>query len=253
MCHKKSNTKFKIKENALFLADSHVNEQRYQEFLNLIETIAKDKIKVSQLFLMGDIFDLLIGDISYTKQKNAELIKLINSISEKMDVFYFEGNHDFNLQKVFPKCKVFPISAQPVGFDLGEKSVLLSHGDIYSPFLYKIYTKFIRSKFTLYILNFFDKILKNKISSNIMSKISKKNICKKLESFENIANERVAKYSCRADFLIEGHFHQNMTIKSGGTKYVNLSSFACSKSFFVVQSLNEPFFQEAKGILEIQS
>ncbi|EAH5875068.1 UDP-2,3-diacylglucosamine diphosphatase, partial [Campylobacter coli] len=48
---------------------------------------------------MGDIFDLLIGEISATHEFAKPYIKLLEELALKMEIIYLEGNHDFNLAR----------------------------------------------------------------------------------------------------------------------------------------------------------
>jgi UDP-2,3-diacylglucosamine hydrolase len=72
-----------IKEGAIFVADAHINEKR-DNFLKFLQSIKEEEIKTSQLFLMGDIFDLLVGNVKYTYKTNQKYIDLINKISKKI-------------------------------------------------------------------------------------------------------------------------------------------------------------------------
>lgn len=229
----------KIKEGAVFVADAHINEER-EDFFNFLRSIEKEDIKTPQLFLMGDIFDLLVGNVKYTYKINQKYIDLINEISKKIEVFYFEGNHDFNLKKVFPNAKVFSFSEQPVLFKMGDSDILLLHGDKATPFAYILYTTIIRSKTTLSVISTIDNLSNGFISKKIINSQYKKNICKKIKNFKEIITQRVSKFSVlRSPFsiIIEGHFHQDVTFDlKEDIKYINIPSFACNKSFIIVQS-----------------
>lgn len=54
---------------------------------------------------MGDIFDLLIGEISATHEFAKPYIKLLEELALKMEIIYLEGNHDFNLARFFKGLK----------------------------------------------------------------------------------------------------------------------------------------------------
>jgi len=51
-----------IKENAIFIADSHYPHHG-DDFLTLLKKLDNKEIETQQLFLMGDNFDLLFGTI----------------------------------------------------------------------------------------------------------------------------------------------------------------------------------------------
>ena len=226
-----------IKEGAFLVADAHVNKNR-DEFYSFLEQIRDNILKPTQLFLMGDIFDLLIGGVKYTQKANQKYIDLINEISKRVETFYFEGNHDFNLKKLFPRVKTFSYSNQPTLFSLNHDKVLLLHGDKATPFSYILYTTIIRSKLFLSSISFVDNILNGYISKRILDMQYSKILCRDIDNFENIVSKRIDKL-LKSDIkvIIEGHFHQGREIElKKDRKYINISSFACNKSFIIVQS-----------------
>jgi UDP-2,3-diacylglucosamine hydrolase len=230
-----------IKEGALFVCDAHENEKR-KEFHNFLIKLKKEEIKTPQLFLMGDMFDLLVGQVTYTKSLFKESIKLINLLSTKIEIFYFEGNHDFNIKNIFPYVKVFPISKQPVSGRFKNKNILLSHGDLHQGFNYRIYTKLIRNTFILKILNSIDVVSNNFISKKILSPQINKKICYKIPHFKQIIKQKIKKYDIgitEIDFVCEGHHHQNQEFVFENIKYINFSSFACDQSYFQITYKDE--------------
>ena len=118
-----------LKEGAFVVSDAHYSHIR-PELLNFLKAIHTKQIQATQLILMGDIFDTLFGNIPYTQKVNSEAVKILKEISADIEVVYLEGNHDFNLKKIFPKIKIFGIKQQPIEVKYDTKSVLLAHGDI---------------------------------------------------------------------------------------------------------------------------
>jgi len=239
-----------IKEGAFILGDAHYSYKR-PELLKFIYAIHSKQLTPTQLIFMGDIFDALFGSISNTCRENQELIGLIKDISQDIEVIYLEGNHDFNLKKVFKNMKIFTIYQQPVECYYDNKKIYLAHGDFESNFGYRAYTWFIRNPFILPILNILNNTFNNFVLKNLDKYLGIKDDCKKFTGFrEYIARRIEDKYSC--DFFIEGHFHQNKRICYNKFIYINLSAFACNQSYFVVKSsqdkelLKENFFSLQK-------
>ncbi len=233
-----------IQDGAIFVADAHVNENR-DEFYTFLKLLFNGKISTKQLFLMGDIFDLLVGGVDYTVNVQTKYIELLNKLSKIIEIYYFEGNHDFNLVAVFPNIKVFPIKKQPVAFQYGYKKILLSHGDVSTTLSYQIYTNFIRFTPTIYLFNFLDMIFNGYLSKKIINAQKEKQLCKKIDNFKEIVFKRMKRLNLNEiDIILEGHFHQNKNIDYFKKKYINLPSFACNKSFIIVQS--QDGFKEVK-------
>ena len=207
-----------IKENALFIADSHYPHHG-EAFLVLLQKLDSGSIQTPQLFLMGDNFDLLFGYNDFIQTFSQEAITLIQKLSQKIEIHYFEGNHDFCLNELFPHCHVYSREMQPVYFELAGKKVAISHGDKYATgFFYTLYCKVLRNKITLTLLKPFEK----SIITHRMQKLSHKHICFTFDKFEQRV-EAILKHYSDVDMVIEGHFHQARVVG----KYISLPSLAC--------------------------
>lgn len=207
-----------IQEQALFIADSHYPHHG-DAFLTLLKKLENGEIQTPQLFLMGDNFDLLFGYNDYIQSFSKEAIILLQQLSQKLEIHYFEGNHDFCLKELFPDIHVYSREEQPISFNLHERKVAISHGDKYATsFGYDLYCKLLRNKKTLTFLKPFEKF----IIDHRMKKLSQKHICFNFVGFKKRVDEIVAHYE-DSDLVIEGHFHQCKTIG----KYVSLPSLAC--------------------------
>lgn len=215
-----------IKENSIFIADSHYPHHG-DSFLQLLKKLESGEVRTPQLFLMGDNFDLLFGYNDYIQTFSSEAISLLQTLSKKIEMHYFEGNHDFCLSDLFPDIKVYSREQQPVTFELGEKSVGISHGDKYvTGFGYDLYCKILRNKTTLALLKPFEK----SIISDRMKKLSKKHICNTFHGFEKRV-EAILEHYKDVDLVIEGHFHQSRIVG----KYVSLPSQACQGMVAVIE------------------
>ena len=215
-----------ILENALFIADSHYPHHG-DSFLTLLKKLDDAEIKTPQLFLMGDNFDLLFGHNDYIQTFSAEAIELLQKLSRKIEIHYFEGNHDFCLKELFSDIQVYTRDEQPIIFTLDEKKVAISHGDKYETgFGYDLYCKVVRNKTILTLLKPFEKA----IIDDRMKKLSRKDICHHFDGFEKRVGEILEHYR-DADMVIEGHFHQAKVFG----KYISLPSLACQGQVSVVR------------------
>ena len=236
--------RLEIQEGALLIADAHYSPRRPQ-LLSLIRAIAQKREPATQLILMGDIFDNLFGSIEYTYVENQEMITLLKQISQSIEVVYLEGNHDFNLKAVFDTLKIIPIKEQPYNARYKEKTVLLAHGDFDAPFGYQLYTSLIRSPFVLSILKFIDSHTNHSILNYVQEHLEKKEDCREFTGFKELITQRIEKkYAC--DYFIEGHFHQNKSLKFQELNYINLGAFACNQRYFIVKSLEDKELLEEK-------
>ncbi|OUR74032.1 UDP-2,3-diacylglucosamine hydrolase [Arcobacter sp. 31_11_sub10_T18] len=220
-----------LQENAIFIADAHFNEKR-SEFLIILQKIHSREILTSQIILMGDMFDFICSQSKFFVNKNLEVIELLNKLSQSIEIVYLEGNHDYNLAKLFPNISVYPREKQPIFATLGERSVALNHGDLFVNSGYELYCSIIRNKALLSFLNIIDVNfwLTKKINNHLLGK----NICHKIEDFESLAKKRSEYFD--EDVLIEGHFHQGNQYDFANKKYINIPSLTCSKKYAVVKN-----------------
>ncbi|EAK0847912.1 UDP-2,3-diacylglucosamine diphosphatase [Campylobacter lari] len=234
--------KITIKENAIFIADAHENENR-RGFWEFLQALKDEKIQTPQLFLMGDIFDLLIYEVKATHDFAKAYVDLLEELADKIEVIYLEGNHDFNLTKFFKKVKVFSIKQQPLLCEFQDKTLVkLAHGDIFlKPFL-QFCLKSLRNHYLLLFLNFLNIISKEKITQKILKNQNKKQLIRKIPHFSTLVKERLKYYNI--GFVIEGHYHQDVFLKNKDIKYLNLATFAYKESFFIVKYESEIRFHK---------
>lgn len=233
----------KIKNGAIFIADSHEDENK-NDLYNFLKKIDLKELETEQLFLMGDMFDLLVGKVEYGVNQYDKYIKLIDKIALHIEVIYFEGNHDFGLSSLFQNVKVIPLEKQPYYTYLEDNTVVyLSHGDKYADFIHTTYTKIIRSEPILKVLNIIDKINNYKISKKIKKSQLKKNLCKKINNFEELISSKLHLYKAEeGSYIVEGHYHQCHQFKQKGINYINLPSFACNQSYIIVECFKDEKF-----------
>ncbi|MCJ7765417.1 MAG: UDP-2,3-diacylglucosamine hydrolase, partial [Thiovulaceae bacterium] len=218
-------------EGAIFLSDAHYSF-KHKELYDFLKAVATQQIRMPQLILMGDIFDLLFGGIPYTVERNREAVDLINTLSDNIEIVYLEGNHDFNLAPIFPGVKVFSIKEQPVACDYRGQPVALAHGDFDAPFGYRFYTAIIRNPVLLRFLSLLDTIGRHFIINALDTKLVRKNDCHKINTFERYIVNHLAKQELsRYTLFLEGHHHQDEAFVIDGCRYVNLPAFACGLGY----------------------
>lgn len=120
---------------ALFVSDIHIsspNDERAELFGRFLDKAFE--IKPKHLFLVGDIFDLWIADRNFFVESYSGIIaKLVRLKDAGVEVHYFEGNHDLDLD-VFWKNKLgFDVHDSAAYFEIGGRVVRVEHGDQMDP------------------------------------------------------------------------------------------------------------------------
>ncbi|NPA03808.1 MAG: UDP-2,3-diacylglucosamine diphosphatase [Epsilonproteobacteria bacterium] len=204
-----------LKEGAIFLADAHYQKGVREELVEVIKDL-----KTKQLFLLGDIFDLLVGGVEATQ--NQELIECLNSFEG--EIIYLEGNHDFLLKEVFDFLTI-PYNFQPLLITTPLGSLSLSHGDNFLKGFYPFYRRLINSPKMIKLLNHLN--LNQIITKTIQTYNKNKTLCKEITNFNNLAKNRLKYYSTK--IVIEGHYHQGIKLEFKDQVYINLPAFGCGK------------------------
>jgi len=240
---------FDIREGAILISDAHFSHKR-QELLGFLKAIDSQNIHTTQLILMGDIFDLLFGQIKVTHKRNQEVIDIINTLSKRMDIHYLEGNHDYALNDIFTKVEVYPLSVQPITCTYKNSVVKLAHGDFNISTGYKFYSTLIRLPLVMYLLGFVNFVSKGFIIQKLDKYLDKKEDCNEFTGFENYISRRIKGYAGSCDYFIEGHYHQNKSFSVTDFVYINVAAFACYQRYFIVKSSKEEILELEEAVFK---
>jgi len=115
----------------LAVSDLHIHgadDPVYRSLLALIQ----DKAKPGDiLVLVGDLFDLFVGNKKIYLERYAEFFKAIReACGHGVKVHYLEGNHDFLIHKAFAGIQGLEIHSSELRVDLGGKRFYFAHGDL---------------------------------------------------------------------------------------------------------------------------
>ena len=118
-----------------FVSDIHIQKmesERGQNFLAFLKTLNASNCKA--LYMLGDIFDLWIGEHDYFLKQYTPIIQEINRLlGLGIEVSYFEGNHDLYLKSFWQDilgCKVYSDDHTQ---KIGNYKVRMEHGDKANP------------------------------------------------------------------------------------------------------------------------
>jgi UDP-2,3-diacylglucosamine hydrolase len=123
---------------AYFLSDIHLtgqDEPNARVLIAFLERLLEDArlggdTAPTHLFLVGDIFDLWVGDHDYFKRKFGSVVGLVRLLAHSgVEVHYFEGNHDLHLEGFWSRDLGVKVHAGPAFFDIDGYKVRVEHGD----------------------------------------------------------------------------------------------------------------------------
>ncbi len=116
---------------ALFISDLHLEDAKPHLTAILLKFLAGSARKANELYLLGDIFEVWIGDDAGDALMTtvASALKAVSENGTK--VFFMHGNRDFLLRNGFAKRAGMTLIEDPTVVELGGIPTLLTHGDRY--------------------------------------------------------------------------------------------------------------------------
>ena len=221
-----------------FISDVHLGApdadsslEREKKLVFFLDSI---KDKATDLFLLGDIFDMWFD---YKRVAPRGFVRLLGKLAELSDngvqLHYFIGNHDMWVFDYFEKEIGAKIYREPVAFEFNGKKFLLGHGDGLGPgdFSYKFIKRIFAGKLNQWL---FARLHPNfgLGLANLLSKKSRIANGNFEEAADETENEYLVKY-CRNrleneyfDYFIFGHRHIAMDIVlNDKSRYINLGEW----------------------------
>lgn len=220
----------KLNADAIFIADSHFSHKARALLDYLSDLLASPP---SQLILMGDITQVLLGNLKSSVESKMELLILLDSIEKKgVEIIWLEGNHDFFLSSIkkiglLLNTYFVPRKKQPLLAKFEGRTYLLAHGDLYLGRSYELYIQTLTKIPKL--LKFIDYLSAGELYEEIEKKLELKAVRQHSFYFLDFASKRIQAYQKRHlftfDGIIEGHFHIGKKISLSSITYIALPSF----------------------------
>lgn len=235
-----------------FISDVHIQEsddEAAKLFIRFLEICLKDRVE--RVFLLGDIFDYMVGPyVEYEKKYRPIFDHFEKLIRHGSQIYYFEGNHDFHLKRFFEsfeerhglKNSIQYVKGDcyiktPQGFDAH-----VSHGDDMEieNTGYKIYKKMINNRF---VELFAEQILDFDFVEKIGKKASADSRKRNQERYSKTAQQELIRKKFRrsaeklaqtidVDIIVAGHSHYKDDYETtNGTRYINNGYALQSQSY----------------------
>ncbi len=117
--------------NLFVVSDLHIDRSTDPLLSGLIAFLTERVKPGDCVVFAGDVFDVFIGNKKIFRDRYRGFIELVVSLADRgADVHYIEGNHDFQLKKLFGRLKGVTHHASEVEIQCGQKRVYIAHGDL---------------------------------------------------------------------------------------------------------------------------
>lgn len=214
------------------ISDLHIKIPGDRGHQLLKQFLAHPQVRSSDhIALLGDIFDLWVGDISHKYEDFKDVFdELALLANEGKLIYYFEGNHDLHLKNLDTKIPGLQYIRDFVVIGLRGRDVLVSHGDWFDEEdrFYFHYRRIIGSKkLANILLPLIGEATINKVGS-FASQMSRKRNTKRYSSgdstvvrdkFRNLAKKCSSKMGIET--IVWGHSHVRDNFVEGSFVYLN--------------------------------
>ncbi|HSN16666.1 MAG TPA: UDP-2,3-diacylglucosamine diphosphatase [Gammaproteobacteria bacterium] len=114
---------------ALFISDLHLDGTRPETTRLLLDFLQRDASQASALYILGDFFEVWIGDDD-DDAHHAQVMAALRALTGAgVPVYLMHGNRDFLIGKRFADRTGVKLLSDPTLIDLGGIPTLLMHGD----------------------------------------------------------------------------------------------------------------------------
>ena len=116
--------------DTLFISDLHLSEKRSGTLKLFFRFLAEQAAKTEELYILGDLFDVWIGDDNETPPI-PDILDAMKRISDSGTQLYFMGgNRDFLVGERFAEATGAKLLGDTRVLDLEGSLTLLTHGDL---------------------------------------------------------------------------------------------------------------------------
>ena len=201
--------------------DIHLSPSQPRRNARFFDFLRAAKNKTQELYLIGDIFDIWLGDDTggaFGEQVQGELRAFVEGGAR---VFLQHGNRDFLLGEQFARAAGCQLIKDEHAVTAGGQNILLTHGDILaSDFFYQCYRAVARAGFAKRWFLSLPKHRREKTAARLRNKSAKNRRAQNIT--KEAAEMLMQKHNCQT--LIHGHLHkaQDQQWQSGGRTYRRL-------------------------------
>ena len=213
-------------DRAIFLADAHLTQDdiHSRNFLALADRAAAEKVP---LFLLGDVFDLWFGSSALTFAFQKPIVEHLRELRRGgLRLYYVEGNRDFYLKREHEGTTFDVVSEGEMRAAVGEKRLVLSHGDTVNraDFTYRFWKGISKSRFANEAVAHLPPSIILPMAERIERNLKRSNRRHRGSFPERECREYALRlFREGIDFVVLGHFHQERLSrfsKEGSTKIV---------------------------------
>jgi len=220
----------------IFIADAHLRspeDANYRTLIRFLETLPDD---TDTLYLLGDLFEFWVGSPNPVYSHYREFIECLKAVRGRgVRIVYFEGNHDFHLDRFFEEqlqAEVYPAGAV---LDIAGHQVYLCHGDQINrqDYRYRAFRFAFHNPVAKALLPLFSRRLAAHTASILSRASSKRHPARRSRWDYRVILNRFAqgRFAAGCDTVITGHYHLPMLKREDGHLFIALGDWITQYSY----------------------
>ncbi len=220
----------------IFIADAHLKrpeDPNYRALVRFLENLPAD---TETLYLLGDIFEFWIGNPSPVYGHYVEIVDCLQKVRGRgVRIVYFEGNHDFHLERFFGEKLQAEVYRSGAMLEIGGQKVYLCHGDQINrkDYRYRVFRLLLHNPLVKALVPIFSRRLADQAAATLSRRSSSKHSHRGrrwdygaiLDSFAR------SRFDSGYDAVITGHYHLPMLKREPGRLFISLGDWITHYSY----------------------
>lgn len=222
--------------HAIFIADAHLKRPADENYRLLLRFLQDLPPETERLFILGDFFEFWLGDSPVPFPHYQPVLDQLGSLADRgIELFFFEGNHDFHLGGYFRKAfnaRVFPDEAELI---MDGMKVYLCHGDLINraDHTYRLLRFAFRNPLTRLLARIvppsFPAWIAVKLGNH--SKGKHKSTNHKWDYIQLATDFAAERFSAGYDVVVTAHFHRPLLREEGTKTHLALGDWISQFSY----------------------
>lgn len=231
----------------IFIADAHLRspeDANYRTLIRFLDTLPPD---TDTLYLLGDVFEFWIGNPKPVYEHYREIIECLKRVrGRNVRIVYFEGNHDFHLDRFFVEQLQAEVHKAGKVVKIGGQKIYLCHGDQinHEDYRYRAFRLVLHNPITKALIPLFSRRLAAHAAATLSRRSSGKRAGRRARWDYQVVLDSFARkrYAAGCDAVITGHYHLPIFRREEGHLFISLGDWITQFSY--VQWLDGEFTLE---------
>jgi UDP-2,3-diacylglucosamine hydrolase len=220
----------------IFIADAHLRspqDANYRTLIRFLETLPRD---TDTLYLLGDLFEFWIGNPSPVYSHYREFIDCLKAVRARgVRIVYFEGNHDFHLDRFFEDQLQAEVYKAGAVLEIAGQRVYLCHGDQINrqDYRYRVFRMAFHNPVAKALLPVFSRRLAARAAAVLSRKSSQQHIARRSRWDYRVILSSFARghFAAGCDTVITGHYHLPIISREDGHLFIALGDWITQYSY----------------------